>query len=129
MRADGEREPIEPGQRDCSPRFVLAVSDDWIITRASANLYRCLHVRASAAIGMLLDRIIVGPAMDHLRYRIAKAGTGSRIDRIFGLHLQPGGERHDLACYASGHLLIVEGERSASRESRSGAMHELRISD
>ena len=104
MHADCEREPITFPERIQSFGFLLAVTNNWVIERASANLSQFLGMEAQSAIGMLLDRVIPQPAMHHLRYRVAMPGAGLGIDRIFGLRLRPGGDLYDLAFHLSGNL-------------------------
>ncbi len=121
MHADCEREPITFPERIQSFGFLLAVTNNWVIERASANLSQFLGMEAKSAIGMLLDRVIPQPAMHHLRYRVAMPGAGRGIDRIFGLRLRPGGDLYDLAFHLSGSLLIIEGEPCGSDQPASAA--------
>ena len=107
-----DREPITRLDQVQSFGFLLALSDDWVVVRASANVAAFLGVTPDVMIGSSLDRWISKQAVHSIRNRMAKflsAGT----ERLYGVELLPGREEtFDLALHLAGDLLVVEGERS-----------------
>ena len=106
-----DREPITFLDRIQNFGFLLALSNDWTIVRASANLGDFLDIEAEAAIGMRLDAIISKSAGDDIRNRMAMLyATGS--ERLFDVGLMKKHKLFDLNLHFVGELLILEGELS-----------------
>lgn len=64
------REPIAFLDHIQSFGFLTALSNDWTIVRASANLMKFLGTDASQAIGMNADRLTVRGALHDVRNRL-----------------------------------------------------------
>ena len=106
-----DREPITFLDTIQSFGFLVALSNDWTIVRASSNLGEFLDVEASEALGMRLDTIISKSAGDDIRNRMAMLyATGS--ERLFDVKLLKKHGLFDINLHFVGELLILEGERS-----------------
>jgi len=110
-----DREPITFLDRIQSFGFLLALSNDWTIVRASANLGQFLGIDAVAAIGMRLDTLVSQSAGHDIRNRMAMLfATGS--ERLFDVQLIDKRPLFDISVHFVGELLILEGELSGSAE-------------
>jgi len=106
-----DREPITFLDRIQNFGFLVALSNDWTIVRASANLADFLDIDAEAAIGTRLDTIISKSASDDIRNRMAMLyATGS--ERLFDVRLMKKQKCFDINLHFVGELLILEGELS-----------------
>jgi light-regulated signal transduction histidine kinase (bacteriophytochrome)/CheY-like chemotaxis protein len=107
-----DREPITRLDRIQSFGFLLALSNDWTIVRASENLRAFLGVSPEQVLGKRFDRLISEQATHDIRNRMAMLfSTGA--ERLYGVRLLAGKERaFDLSVHLAGDLLIIEGEES-----------------
>lgn len=106
-----DREPITFLDRIQSFGFLLALSNDWTIVRASANLGDFLGIEAAEATGTRLDTIISKSAGHDIRNRMAMLyATGS--ERLFDVRLMKTQRLFDINLHFAGELLILEGELS-----------------
>jgi light-regulated signal transduction histidine kinase (bacteriophytochrome) len=107
-----DREPITRLDRIQPFGFLLALSNDWTIVRASENLKAFLGVPAAAAVGRRFDRLIGEQAVQDIRDRMSLLyATGS--ERLYGVRLLAGKKRaFDVCLHLAGDLLIIEGEDS-----------------
>jgi light-regulated signal transduction histidine kinase (bacteriophytochrome)/CheY-like chemotaxis protein len=105
-----DREPIHiPGL--IQPfGFLLALSSDWMIVRASANVREFLGEAAEDLLGRPLVDVLGAEAVHAIRNRIALLRGADATERMFGLKLA-GIERHfDVALHLSGGGIVVEAE-------------------
>jgi light-regulated signal transduction histidine kinase (bacteriophytochrome) len=107
-----DREPITRPERIQSFGFLLVLSNDWTIVRASENLKAFLGVSAEQALGRRFDSLVSDQATHDIRNRMAMLfSTGA--ERLYGLRLLAGRKRaFDLCVHLSSDLLIIEGEES-----------------
>ena len=106
-----DREPITFLDRIQSFGFLVALSNDWTIVRASANLEQFLGIDAAAAVGTQLDTLISPAAVHDIRNRMAMLySTGS--ERLFDVKLMTEAELFDINLHFVGELLVLEGELS-----------------
>lgn len=61
--------------------FLIALTNDWTIVRASANLHEFLGTHATQAIGMKADRLIAQETLHDVRNRLAGLVGGSGTER------------------------------------------------
>lgn len=108
-----DRETITHPDRIQAFGFLLAVSPQWTIVRASANLGELLGIDAADAIGRTLDQVITPHAVHDLRNRLMVL-HGS--ERLYGVPLRGDDALFDVALHHSGDLLILEGEPSGPNE-------------
>lgn len=91
--------------------FLLAVASDWRIGHASANLSEFLDLSAHAALGQLLDVILLPKAMHSIRGAVQAMALPMVVERIFNLSLQTG-QNFDLALHRSDGWIVIEAEPS-----------------
>ncbi len=90
--------------------FLIAVSTDWIVARASANVGLFLGFEPSSMIGNLLADFLPPKLVHDLRNRVAYLSTPNSVERIFGCTLREGGEPFDIAVHISGKQIVIEAE-------------------
>jgi len=94
--------------------FLLSVSTDWQILRASANVSHFLGVGPDEIIGIPVDRILAADLLHDIRGRLQTvAGTGI-VERLFGQTLKVGGPLFDVAVHISGGETVLEFEPATS---------------
>lgn len=106
-----DREPIHQLGAIQPFGFLVAVSADWMIARASANLADFAGIAAEEAIGLPLIDLIGNEAIHAIRNRLTLLRGPDAVERIFGLPL--GGKfegRFDCAVHLSGSTVILECE-------------------
>ncbi|MBY5437152.1 HWE histidine kinase domain-containing protein [Rhizobium leguminosarum] len=118
----GTHEPVDLSNCDREPihqlgsvqpfGFLLAVSSDWIVTRASANLAEFLDVAQAGAIGRPVISLITPEALHTIRNKLTTLRGPDIVERIFGIALTPDQNRFDLAVHLNDGEVIIEGERS-----------------
>ncbi len=110
-----DREPITFFDRIQSFGFLVALSNDWTIVRASANLKEFLEIEAADALGAKLDTIISPAAVNDIRNRMAMLySTGS--ERLFDVNLMAKSTLFDINLHFVGELLVLEGELSLAED-------------
>lgn len=107
-----DREPIHTPGAIQPIGFLLALTADWNIARASANLQEHLGEQAADVIGRPLAAIFTRDAVHSLRNRMAMLHGADGVERVFGLELVAGRERFDVAIHLSRGQIVIEGEPS-----------------
>jgi light-regulated signal transduction histidine kinase (bacteriophytochrome) len=110
-----DREPITRLERIQSFGFLLAMSKDWTVVRASANLDMLLGIDATAAIGARLDDLVDRQALHDIRNRMGFLISAQGVERLYGLGLVPG-KRFDIAVHYADAMIVLEGEPSIADE-------------
>jgi light-regulated signal transduction histidine kinase (bacteriophytochrome)/CheY-like chemotaxis protein len=105
-----DREPIHHLGSVQPFGFLLAVSLDWIVTRASANLSEFLGITHTEAVGRPILSFIAPEALHALRNKLATLRGPDIVERIFGIALIAGEARFDVAVHVSNGQIIIEGE-------------------
>ena len=116
-----DQEPITRLERIQSFGFLLALSRDWVILRASANLERMLGIEPRAAIGHALDSWVDCESLHDIRNRMAGLLVSGGIERIYGVPLVKGRGPFDVAVHYAGDTLVFEGEPAGLDKSRDAA--------
>jgi light-regulated signal transduction histidine kinase (bacteriophytochrome) len=65
--------------------FLIVVSSDWLVARASVNLEQFVGVSHSEIIGQPVSRIIGGKTMHTLRNRLSVMRGPDVVERLFGV--------------------------------------------
>jgi light-regulated signal transduction histidine kinase (bacteriophytochrome) len=105
-------EPITRLGRIQSFGFLLALSPDWVVTRASANLEFFVGVPAGFAIGKHLDSLVDAEVLHDIRNRLTGLASIGGTERLYGISLVARLPALDLAIHYAGTLCILEGERA-----------------
>ncbi|MFB2550091.1 HWE histidine kinase domain-containing protein [Ensifer soli] len=90
--------------------FLLALSRDWMVARASANIDAFFPVTVEDVLGQHASRLMSEDAIHRLRNRLAILRGPDMVERSFGLALYEGGPLLDIALHISNDMIIVEGE-------------------
>ncbi|MBP2488815.1 HWE histidine kinase domain-containing protein [Rhizobium leguminosarum] len=106
-----DREPIHQLGSVQPFGFLLAVSSDWIVIRASANLAEFLGVTEANALGRPVISLISPEALHAIRNKLTTLRGSDVVERIFGIALTPDQNRFDLAVHLNEGQVIIEGER------------------
>jgi light-regulated signal transduction histidine kinase (bacteriophytochrome) len=96
---------------------LLAVSSDWIISRASTNCAGLLGRSAQEVIGLSASEFLAPGAVDQIRARLSELQPG-QVERLFNLALTHDGRSFDLALYRSGRHVVMEVEPAATKAAR-----------
>ncbi|MCI9868107.1 GAF domain-containing protein [Rhizobium skierniewicense] len=110
-----DREPITRLERIQDFAFLIALANDWSVTRVSENIENFLKVKPEVLLGARIDPFISAVALQDIRNRLSILGTTGG-ERLFGIKLVQGMPRVDLAIHFQDDLLIVEGELSKKAE-------------
>ena len=117
-----EREPIHVLGNIQPIGFLIAVTADWMIARASANLQEYAGLAPDAALGRPLIEIFSEQAVHAIRNRVTLLRGADAVERLFGLPLTPGGAPFDVAAHFSGNLVVIEAEPAVVEEMEASAM-------
>jgi light-regulated signal transduction histidine kinase (bacteriophytochrome) len=105
-----DREPITRLERIQPFGFLLAMTRNWTVARASENLSNFLGIEASAAIGASLDDILDRQTLHDIRNRMAFLGSGHGSERLYGLTLVAGRPPFDISVHYANSMIVLEGE-------------------
>ena len=106
-----DREPIHQLGAVQPFGFLLAISSDWIVTRASANLAEFLGITQADALGRPVTSLITPESLHTIRNKLTTLRGSDVVERIFGIALTSAHDRFDLAVHMSDSGVIIEGER------------------
>jgi len=109
-----DREPITRLERIQGFGFLIAVTEDWIVARASANLEQFVGVAATDAIGGPVAPLLTKEALHEIRNRLAMLHPATGSERLYDLKLTADGRLFDIAIHYAGDLLVIEGEPSGT---------------
>ena len=105
-----DREPIHiPGL--IQPfGFLLALSSDWLIARASANTAAFIDLPPEALLGRPVLEILGAEAVHAIRNRVALLRGADATERMFGLKLARIDHPFDIALHLSDGGIVIEAE-------------------
>ena len=115
-----DREPITRLDRIQEFGFLLALSPEWLVVRASANLGSHLGIEAEAALGTHLDTLINATARHDIRNRLVTLPT-TGSERLYAIELQDDRRLFDLSLHVADDLLVIEGEPARSESGTEAA--------
>jgi light-regulated signal transduction histidine kinase (bacteriophytochrome)/CheY-like chemotaxis protein len=107
-----DREPIHvPGS--IQPfGFLISLLSDFTICIASDNVSEYLGYDISEILQRHIDDVFSEAAVKTIRTRVDYLAGADAVERVFGVQLQDGGKRFDVAIHFSGAYLVVEAEPS-----------------
>jgi light-regulated signal transduction histidine kinase (bacteriophytochrome) len=111
-----DREPIHQLGAIQPIGFLIALTADWMVSNASANVGNYLDVEDGPLIGRPALDLLSKSAIHTLRNRLALLRGKDSIERVFGMVLQDGGRPFDVAIHMSGSHIIVEAEPSTEQD-------------
>ncbi|WP_448663529.1 HWE histidine kinase domain-containing protein [Sphingomonas sp. CJ20] len=107
-----DREPIHALGAIQPFGFLLALSTDWLVRRASANSEAFWGVAAEDLLGTSAIDIFGEDAVHALRNRLAVLRGADAVERVFGVTVASG-RRFDIAMHMHADAVIIEGEESS----------------
>lgn len=105
-----DREPIHILGAIQPNGFLLALSNDWVVQRASANLEAFLGIPTRDALGKPIGDLISSEASHAIKNRVAMLMGDDAVERIFSCRLRENCDPYDIAVHVSGDHIIVEAE-------------------
>ncbi|MCE7797329.1 GAF domain-containing protein [Sphingobium sufflavum] len=107
-----DREPIHQLGAIQPFGFLLALTSDWTVARASANIGQFLGMDADDAIGLTSDKLLTEDAIHLLRNRMMMLRGPDAVERMFSvpLSLSQPDNLFDCAIHFSGGVLVLEAE-------------------
>lgn len=110
-----DREPIHELGAIQPFGFLIGLSSDWLVRRASANIDEYLGVKADDLLGAPLHEYFSEQSIHTLRNRMTMLRGADAVERVFGLPIVEGGPKFDFALHMAADGIIVEGEPSDAR--------------
>lgn len=117
-----DREPIHILGAIQPIGFLVALSTDWIVARASENVRDFIGRTHQEMIGHPLADFFPSIAIHDLRNRVALLRGQDAVERIFGCELVKGAALFDVALHMSGGQIIIEAEPAAGSQGDTTAM-------
>ena len=105
-----DREPIHILGAIQPIGFLLALSSEMVIERASANVEQFLGAGPDALLGQPLHQFMLPAAVHELRNRLALLAGDDAVERVFGCTIREGLGPFDIAVHVSGRQIVVEAE-------------------
>ena len=105
-----DREPIHALGAVQPIGFLIALTSDWLIARASANAADFIGFGPDDLIGRPLAEIFSSKAVHDLRNRTTMLRGPDAVERIFDIALIEGATHFDVAMHFSAGSIIVEAE-------------------
>ncbi len=110
-----DREPIHLLGAIQPIGFLLALTTDWMVARASANIGDFFDLDQAELIGKPATSILTGDSIHALRNRLALLRGQDAVERIFRCVLSENGRPFDVAIHMAGSNVILEGEPSTEQ--------------
>lgn len=117
-----DREPIHLLGAIQPNGFLLALTIDWNVARASLNVADFLGGMNDSLIGRPLDDIFLPKAVHDLRNRLATLRGPNAVDKIFDLTLSERAGAFDVAMHISGGQIVIEAQPAAVRQGDTTSM-------
>ncbi len=117
-----DREPIHIPGAIQPIGFLLAVTADWLVARASENLAEFIGVSATEALGTPLSDVFPANVIHDLRNRVAMLRGVDPIERLFGCELCSGRPKFDVSLHLSGGQIIIEGQPESGHDGDAAGM-------
>jgi light-regulated signal transduction histidine kinase (bacteriophytochrome)/CheY-like chemotaxis protein len=108
-----DREPIHHLGAIQPIGFLLALTADWQVARASGNLREYIGVAVEDALGRPLADFFRGQAIHDLRNRTAMLRGPDAVERVFGIQLTEDEALFDVAVHLSGGSVVIEASPAA----------------
>lgn len=107
-----DREPIHIIGTIQPSGFLIALTADWLIARASANLPEFIGWELADTYGRSLEEVFLPQAVHDLRNRTTMLRNEDAVERMFDVPLVAGKGNFDVAVHYSGGQIVIEAEPS-----------------
>ncbi|UYY59918.1 HWE histidine kinase domain-containing protein [Sphingomonas sp. S2-65] len=111
-----DREPIHELGAIQPFGFLLALSTDWMVRRASANIDQFFGISAEDMLGTSAIALFGEHAVHTIRNRLAMLRGPDAVERLFGIRLADG-RRFDFALHMTSDTVVIEGEATLEETS------------
>ncbi len=105
-----DREPIHAPGAIQPIGFLIALSTDWLVARASANMVDFIGRSAQDMIGRPLAEFLPASALHDFRNRVALLRGPDAVERLLGCDLIKKMPPFDVALHSSGGQIVIEAE-------------------
>ncbi|AYV46067.1 two-component system sensor histidine kinase/response regulator [Caulobacter flavus] len=105
-----DREPIHILGAIQPIGFLIALTADWLVARASTNVAQFIGFEPDELFGKPLFELFVPKAVHDLRNRSTLLRGPDAVERIFDLELVAGRPNFDVALHFSGGQIVIEAE-------------------
>lgn len=105
-----DREPIHILGAIQPIGFLLALTSDWLVARASANVEQFIGIAPEDLFGRSLDTIFSRKVAHDLRNRAAMLRGPDSVERLFECQIIEDGGHFDIALHISGGGVVIEAE-------------------
>lgn len=105
-----DREPIHILGAIQPIGFLLALTSDWLVARASANVEEFTGQSPKSLFGRPLEEIFGRECVHNLRNRAAMLRGPDAVERLFQCELVEGRGHFDVALHISGGQVVIEAE-------------------
>jgi light-regulated signal transduction histidine kinase (bacteriophytochrome) len=110
-----DREPIHLLGSIQPIGFLLSVSTDWRVLRASANVEAFLGLPVDEVVGQSANRVLATDLLHDLRGRLQTVAGVGIVERFFEQRLTVDGPLFDVAVHISGRETVLEFERATGQ--------------
>lgn len=110
-----DREPIHLLGAIQPIGFLIALTFDWIVARASTNVAEFLPETTGDLVGRPLDEIFLPETIHSLRNRLATLRGANAVDKLFDTRLTEHSRPFDIAIHTSSGQIILEAQPSQKR--------------
>jgi light-regulated signal transduction histidine kinase (bacteriophytochrome) len=117
-----DREPIHVLGTIQPFGFLIAVSSDWLVSRASRNTQDHIGIPHHEMLGKPLPDFFLPEAVHAIRNRMMLLRDPDAIERLFSISLREDRPAFDVAVHFSGSSVVIEAEPAAGNESEAGHM-------
>jgi len=117
-----DREPIHILGAVQPIGFLIALTSDWMVARASANVETWLGKGPEEILGKALSEVFSAGAVHDLRNRTIMLRGPDSVERLFGVEVVAGRPPLDLALHLSGGSVVIEGEPSSGEQQDSTSL-------
>jgi len=108
--------------------FLIALTSDWIVKRASANTQAFIGLSPESLIGLPLAEVFAGEAVHSLRNRTVFLRGPDAVERLFDCTLIEGAPCFDIAIHFSNGQVVIEAEPSTGKHDDTSSMVRAMVS-
>ena len=123
-----DREPIHILGAIQPIGFLLALTSDWLVARASVNVAQFLGSEPAELFGKPLDAVFSKKAVHDLRNRASTLRGPDAVERMFACELVQGRPPFDIAIHVSEGQVVIEAEPASSEHGDATGMVRAMIS-
>ncbi len=117
-----DREPIHVLGTIQPFGFLIAVSADWLVSRASRNTDDHIGIAHQEMLGKPVQDFFLADAVHAIRNRMMLLRDPDAVERLFSIALRDDRPPFDVAVHFSGSSVVIEAEPAAGNEGEAGNM-------